>query len=372
MRRALVVFLATGLLVLAGIAWAYRQISRFPDRPAGSAGRLIEVDVRRGASFKAISKELERQGVLRSASLFSWYGSYTGRSANVKAGRYRLPSDITPRRLLDVLAKGVPAPELRVVIPEGKNMLEVAEILVAAKISDRKSLLAAMRDGAFLLRLGVPLPRLAAVAPTIEGFLFPDTYRIKKGATAHEVLAAMWQRHRAVYYQLAHKYPARLAQLRKSLRWGHFEIATMASIVEKETGQKHERPLIAGLFLNRLLLGHFQPKLLQTDPTIVYGCTVPIGRSRACETFSERIRRIHLTDKENLYNTYTHEGLPPGPISNPGRAALEAVFAPKRSRYLYFVSRNDGTHYFSVTRSQHERAVDYYQRGRGAPPPPQN
>jgi UPF0755 protein len=137
----------------------------------------------------------------------------------------------------------------------------------------------------------------------------------------------------------------------------------MASIVEKETGQPVERPRIASVFLNRLRFGSFQPKLLQTDPTIIYGCTVPTEKSAACEQFEGRIRRIHLQDQDNVYNTYTHEGLPPGPISNPGRAALEAVLAPEKSRYLYFVARNDGTHQFSKTRKEHEAAVDKYIRG---------
>jgi UPF0755 protein len=167
-----------------------------------------------------------------------------------------------------------------------------------------------------------------------------------------------------VYYALVARHREAIAKLRKKLRWGHHEIVTMASIVEKETGQPHERPLIAGVFLNRLTFGSFYPKLLQTDPTIIYGCTVPEWRSPACRKFKGRIRRIQLTDEQNPYNTYTHSGLPPGPIANPGRASLEAVLAPKKSRFLYFVSKNDGTHHFSRTEEEHERAVDKYQRGK--------
>ena len=117
------------------------------------------------------------------------------------------------------------------------------------------------------------------------------------------------------------------------------------------------------MFLNRLRFTSFKPKLLQTDPTIIYGCTVPEQKSAACESFEGRIRRVHLRDPDNPYNTYTHEGLPPGPIANPGRAALEAVLRPEKTRYLYFVSRNDGTHQFSKTVEEHERAVDKYIRG---------
>jgi UPF0755 protein len=172
----------------------------------------------------------------------------------------------------------------------------------------------------------------------------------------------MVERHRQVFADLERRYRDGLHSLEKGLEWGPHEIVVLASIVEKETGAKHERPLIAGVFLNRLRFSSFQPKLLQTDPTIVYGCTVPEEKSAACQKFEGRIRRIHLDDKDNPYSTYAHEGLPPGPISNPGRAALEAVLAPKKSRFLYFVARNDGTHEFSKTVAEHERWVDVFQR----------
>jgi UPF0755 protein len=117
------------------------------------------------------------------------------------------------------------------------------------------------------------------------------------------------------------------------------------------------------VFLNRLRFASFKPKLLQTDPTIIYGCTVAMPRSAACQRWDGRIRRIHLDDKDNPYNTYTHEGLPPGPISNPGRAALEAVMAPDKSGFLYFVSKNDGSHVFARSVADHEANVVKFQRG---------
>jgi UPF0755 protein len=146
----------------------------------------------------------------------------------------------------------------------------------------------------------------------------------------------------------------------------------LASIVEKETGRPEERPRIAQLFINRLVNPKFQPKLLQTDPTIIYGCTVApvfIGKaSDACSQWKGNIQYIHLYDKDNPYNTYTHEGLPPSPICNPGRAAMSAVMKPDGGPFLYFVAKNDGTHYFSTTREEHEAAVVRYQRGGKAMP----
>jgi UPF0755 protein len=212
-----------------------------------------------------------------------------------------------------------------------------------------------MRNRRFLARLDIP-------GETIEGYLFPDTYKLKTSTPAQDVLTKLAQRHKGLYAAIASKHGASLKWLRKRLAWGHHEIVTLASIVEKETGQKHERPRIAGVFLNRLTLPGFSPRLLQTDPTIIYGCTVLTDRSPACRSFAGRIRRVHLDDKENPYNTYTHIGLPPGPIANPGRAALESVLAPEKSKYLYFVSKNDGTHQFSASKAEHEQAVDRYQR----------
>lgn len=197
----------------------------------------------------------------------------------------------------------------------------------------------------------------------MEGFLFPDTYKLKPRDKAEAVLRRLFERHQTVFVALRKQHPRRTLWFRTQLGWGHREIVTMASIVEKETGQAKERPLIAGVFINRLTFSRFRPKLLQTDPTIIYGCVVPVKKSEACTKFDGRIRRIHLEDQQNLYNTYTHEGLPPGPIANPGEAALRAVFEPKKSRYLYFVSKNDGTHYFSKTEAEHDRAVNRYQRG---------
>jgi UPF0755 protein len=205
----------------------------------------------------------------------------------------------------------------------------------------------------------------------VEGYLFPDTYRFATSAPPAEIVRRMVERHRKVFAGLRRRYRTEAQALERELEWSDHEIVTLASIVEKETAAKHERPLIAGVFLNRLKFSSFKPKLLQTDPTIVYGCTVPEKKSAACEKFEGRIRTIHLRDQDNPYSTYAHEGLPPGPISNPGKAALEAVFAPKKSRFLYFVSRNDGTHQFSKTVAEHERYVDEFQRkgrvGDGSP-----
>ena len=161
------------------------------------------------------------------------------------------------------------------------------------------------------------------------------------------------------------RHRAKAKDLEADLGWGDREVVILASLVEKETAVPSERPLISGVFINRMKFKSFQPKKLQTDPTIIYGCTVPVEKSAACEKFEGRIRTIHLRDKDNPYSTYAIEGLPPGPIANPGRAALEAAFSPTKSKYLFFVAKGDGSHYFSKTEKEHEKMVDKYIRGKG-------
>jgi UPF0755 protein len=262
---------------------------------------------------------------------------------------------MTPAEILVELSRKQKTEEVAATVPEGKNILEVAAILSAAGLGDAAALEAAMRDPELLAELGIP-------GPTAEGYLFPDTYKFRADATPRQVVTRMVQRHREVFSDLRRRYRKELDALGDQLEWGEHQVVILASIVEEETAAKHERPLIAGVFLNRLRFPSFSPKLLQTDPTIVYGCTVPAEKSKACQQFEGRIRTIHLRDQDNPYSTYAHEGLPPGPICNPGREALEAVLAPKTSRFLYFVSRNDGTHQFSRTVAEHDEAVDLYQR----------
>jgi len=252
----------------------------------------------------------------------------------------------------------VPVEEAAVTIPEGKNLLQVADLLAAAGICPAEESVKLMRDPGFAHSLGVPVANL-----TVEGYLYPDTYRFRPATPAAKVLTAMVHHGQEALVQLKKAHPDGVAMLKRLYGFEDREIVLMASLVEKETAQTKERPRIAGVFLNRLRLPTFVPHLLQTDPTIVYGCTVPLHKSAACQKFEGRIRRAQLDDKDNPYNTYTHEGLPPGPISNPGQAALEAVLQPDDTPYLYFVSKNDGTHYFSKTVAEHEAAVNKYQRG---------
>jgi UPF0755 protein len=347
---------------LGGAAWAahgaYARFVEFPDRPgSGSADQVVTLEVPRGASFPRVLDLLVREGVLaeEDAAPFKLFVLNKGAAGRVTAGEHVFRGDMTPTEILEELTRRQPATETRVTIPEGKNLLEVAQILGDAGLGEADAYVALMRDPIFVKKVG-------GEGITLEGYLFPDTYKFATKSTPEQVLERLVQRHRQVYDGLRRRHRDAAKKFGSQLEWDDHQIVTLASIVEKETAAKHERPLIAGVFLNRMRFASFQPKYLATDPTITYGCLVPIEKSEACKKYEDRIRRIHLRDEHNPYNTYRHEGLPPGPISNPGKAALEAVFAPKKSRFLYFVARNDGTHKFSKSEAEHEAAVDKYQR----------
>lgn len=356
-RWALVVVLVSLGLAAWALHRAYTHLVAYPDRPGPGTADVIEVEIPSGASFPQVLALLVDAGVVPEADALylKLYVLNEGAARKTTAGRHRFRGNMTPAEIVEELARKQKTEELTATVPEGKNILEVAAILSEAGLGDAAALEAAMRDPALLAELGIE-------GPTAEGYLFPDTYKFRADATPSQVITRMVQRHREVFADLRRRYRSELSELERQLHWGDHQVVILASIVEKETAAKHERPLIAGVFLNRLRFASFSPKLLQTDPTIVYGCTVPVERSKACQQFEGRIRTIHLRDPDNPYSTYAHEGLPPGPISNPGRDALEAVLAPKGSRFLYFVSRNDGTHQFSKTVAEHEKAVDLYQR----------
>jgi UPF0755 protein len=335
----------------------YVDLVEYPERAGQGSSEPIPIEIPRGASFPEVLALLVEHGVVPQdeATYFKMYVLQEGAARRTTAGAHVFRGDMTPVEILEELQRKQKVEEVSVTVPEGKNILEVAQTLADAGLSDANALEATMRDPEVIASLGID-------GETVEGYLFPDTYKFRREAPPDEIVRRMVKRHQQVFADLERRHRDAMESLDKSLDWGPREVVIMASIVEKETGAKHERPLIAGVFINRLKFASFKPKKLETDPTIIYGCTVPKEKSAACQKFEGRIRTIHLRDQENPYSTYAHEGLPPGPISNPGRAALEAVLAPKKSRFLYFVARNDGTHEFSKSVSEHEYWVDVFQR----------
>jgi UPF0755 protein len=359
-RRAFRVFLITTGVGLLLAVWLVHKVVSYPDRAAGSARGTVEFEIPRGSGAQRVSDLLAEAGLIEKPAFFRLYAGQRGAASRFRPGHYKVEAPVSPRQLVDLIVKGVADELIAVTIPEGKNMIEIAEILDAAGVTSKSEFLAQAVDPIFVKSLDLP-------GRSLEGYLFPDTYRLLPHSQASRVLVAMVRRHRQVFDELRARNPTGANYLRTKLAFDDARIVTLASIVEKETGQPEERPRIAQVFINRLIKSTFKPHLLQTDPTIIYGCTVApsfLGEaSPACQKWDGRIRRIHLDDTANPYNTYTHEGLPPGPIANPGRAALAAVFRPDGTNFLYFVSRNDGTHQFSATVAEHEAAVVKYQRG---------
>jgi UPF0755 protein len=356
MKRALIVFLVTGALGLSALAVVARAAWRYGDTAAGTARGRVEVEIPKGAGAGEVAERLAAAGLIGRPAVFRLYAGQRGVAGRFKAGRYAIEAPATPKQILDTLVKGAADELVAVTVPEGKNLIEIADILDAAGIAPKAEVMMRATDASFVAGLGLP-------GNSLEGYLFPDTYRLRPRTPAARALIPMVRRHRQVYEELRAAHAKGVAELKRTLGFDDAKIVTLASIVEKETGQPQERPRIAQVFLNRLRLPTFVPKLLQTDPTIIYGCTVAMPRSAACQKWDGRIRRIQLDDHDNVYNTYTHEGLPPGPIANPGRAALEAVMSPDRTPFLYFVSRNDGTHVFSRSVAEHNAAVVKFQRG---------
>lgn len=358
MRRAFVVFLGTvllGLILLSAVVWV---AFRYPEKATGPARGRVEIEIAKGASAGDVADLLSQAGLITRPTIFRLYAGQRGVASRFKAGRYVIFAPATPKQIIEALVKGAQEELVAVTLPPGKNIVEMAEILEAAQIVSKNDFLVQATDPTFVASLGLP-------GPTLEGYLYPDTYRFRAHTPAQKVIVPLVRRHRQVYEELRALHGKGLIDLHKTLGWGDVEVVILASIVEKETGRAEERPRIAQVFLNRLRFPTFKPKLLQTDPTIIYGCTVATPRSTACQSWDGRIRRIQLDDKDNPYSTYAHEGLPPGPISNPGRAALEAVMAPDHTPFLFFVARADGSgsHVFSRTVAEHEANVVKYQRG---------
>ena len=345
------------LFAIAGIMF-YVVAKGYPERKNPGSGEEVVVEIRRGLAFPAIAGALADAGVIDRPRWFRFYGMRRGITAKIKPGRYVMRTDMTPAQVIARLLKGVENKTVLVKIPEGLNMLEVFALIESKGVASAEDLERLGRDSSFLKGQNI-------AGQTVEGYLFPEGYQFIVPTPPEKVLIRLIDQHRKVWKRLAQKNKAGLAALRgKPLEWSERNVLTMASIVEKEAVVAEERPRIAQVFINRLVKPGFSPRRLDTDPTIRYGCTVPLNKSKACVEWSAggRLYTKQLRDKDNPYNTYQHVGLPPGPICNPGEAAMAATMNPDGSEYFFFVSRNNGTHVFSKTRAEHERAVDQFQR----------
>ena len=321
------------VLVLAS-AWLVGDMLHFIKTPASSEPAEVVMEVPVGTSVPALSELLYGQGLVRSAGKFRWLVRFKGAARQIKAGEYQLSTGLRPGELLNKIIRG----EVRlhqITFPEGYTLKQMAELLEASKLVNAERFIAAATDPPFVRSLGIP-------AASLEGYLFPDTYRFARGLPVETVLRSF------VTMFNQHFGPAQEEQARK-LGFTRHQVVILASVVEKETAAAEERPLIAGVFLNRLR----RRIRLQSDPTVIYGLS----------NFDGNLTRAHL-QKDTPYNTYTRRGLPIGPICNPGAASIQAVLNPTSTSYLYFVAKKDGTHHFSTNLVEHNAAVLRHQKRR--------
>ncbi len=355
--RVFLVWVFIGILLTAAVAvgWMGQYVTA---KSAGSG--QVRVVIPRGVGVRTIKTLLGRKGIIKDDIRFLIMARCVPEASQLKAGEFQVPLGLTPLEVVRFLVNAKPV-QYRVTIPEGWRLTQVAMAFARDGWVDTNRFLQLCEDKEFITELGLAVDSL-------EGYLFPETYSLAKGSvTEKTVITAMVRRFTQVWSQLDK--PAGLdgsigvenrlvikashykqfADSHESLALNRHQLVTLASIVEKETAAPAERPLIAGVFYNRLRKG----MRLQSDPTTIYGI----------KDFNGNLTRADL-NRKNPYNTYVISGLPPGPICNPGRDALDAVLHPAQTGHLYFVSKNDGTHYFSATLAEHNRAVYRYQKRR--------
>jgi len=316
-----------GLAAYQVVKWAEGPVVSPRDHPPT---RLVVIPD--GATFQQIAASLAREGLIKSKSAFLLLGRSQSADRKIHAGEYEFNAGMTPAEILAKLLSGqvVLHP---VTVPEGLTMIQIADLMGQQGVTDRAEFVRLVKDQAFIASLGIQ-------ADSLEGYLYPDTYKFPRPVKAKDVISAMVER-------LRQRYGPELQARTQELKLSQHQVLTLASVIEKETGAVEERPEISAVFHNRL-----KKRIpLQSDPTVIYGLP----------NFDGNIHKKDLSSP-SPYNTYQRQGLPPGPIANPGIDAIKAALYPANSRALYFVSRNNGTHHFSATLTEHNEAVEKYQK----------
>jgi UPF0755 protein len=330
--RTIVLMMLAGAAIAGAAAWiGYDRVHR---RFRGFDGEEQFVVIAPGSGADAIARQLEREGVVRDRWTFRIALATTGRARTLKAGEYRFDRPLSAVEVLEKIARGDVHKRL-LTFREGLTAAEMARVFEERGFGSADEFLTAARDGS-LARAWDPK------ALDLEGYLFPETYALPRETTAREVVGQMVD-----LFDRAFDAGLRAAALAQGLTAR--QVVTLASLVEKETARDDERPLVAAVYRNRLRLG--MP--MQADPTVIYALQ-RAGR------FDGNLSRDDL-QFDSPYNTYRYPGLPPGPIAAPGLASLRAVLQPAPVSYLYFVSRNDGSHVFASTLAEHNRNVEEWQ-----------
>jgi UPF0755 protein len=335
MKKLLLPLLVAIVLVAGGAAaFAFYMVNRIQQPYKGFSEPERFVEIPSGTGAAEIRRRLVEAGVVSDELAFRAALMWTGQSRALKAGEYRFDRPMSVVDVVEKLARGDVYGH-PITFPEGLTIREMAEIVESHGFGKADEFIKAARDGSLVNDLD-------PAAKDLEGYLFPETYTLPRGTPVVTLVSLMVERFRDTYTMLEAK---RSGQVGLSTR----QIVTLASLVEKETGKAEERPLVAAVYRNRL----DKNMAMQADPTVVYAL-VKAG------TYDGNIRKRDLSF-DSPYNTYKYAGLPPGPIASPGRAALEAALAPAEVDYLYFVSKNDGSHAFAETLAKHNANVQEYQ-----------
>ena len=303
--------------------------------PPSGTNLTKTVFIKKGSPLKRVSEVLEQEGIIKNRHFFVLLTAILGKKTKIKAGEYDLHTRMLPLEVLDALMKGQSKQHL-VTIPEGYTLSQIAQLLEDLNLVEKRDFLQRASSPAFINVLG--LSELAGT--TLEGYLFPNTYHVFREMDPEEVIQMM-------VHQFKKVFGPDLVQRASELGISEKEAVILASIIEKETSLPEEKPLISAVFHNRLK----RNIPLQSDPTVIYGI----------KNFDGNLTKEHLL-RRTPYNTYLIVGLPPTPICNPGKESLLAALHPAPVPYLYFVSRNDGSHHFSSEIGEHNRAVWKYQK----------
>lgn len=337
-----VLFLGLFSLIFSAVLFVGYLYWNFVFAKASNEKKDVIYEVSPQKSFMTIAKELESNNLIKNAQFFNVYARLVGLRSKVKVGEYGLSTEMRPSEILNVLVSGKSIFR-QFTIPEGYNLFEIADLIEKNKLGTKSDFISLVFDKTFIKELYTENLLLSKEVTSLEGYLFPETYQVTKYMGLKDIIRAQ--------VRLFRKNFDEIAKLNKLSYLNSNQILILASIIEKETGNSKERPLISSVFHNRI-----QKKMrLQTDPTTLY------GKSMLSKKLENNITRADLISKDNVYNTYMIPFLPPGPISNPGRASLMAAIEPAQTPFLYFVSQNNGTTRFTESLAEHNKNVQETQ-----------
>jgi UPF0755 protein len=335
MRKLLIAVVGVVVMAAVAAAWLTSDLRRRMNEPfKGYEGAEVFVEIPQGAGSPEIRRRLVESGVVSDDFILRAAMWWSGRSRSLQAGEYRFAQPMSPLAVVDKIASGDIYTQ-RLTFPEGLTIPEMAKVFESRGFGPARAFIQAATDASLVKDLD-------AHATDLEGYLFPETYSLPRRVDASRLVGMMVDRFRVTYDEPLR---ARAAAQQMTTR----QVVTLASLIEKETARADERPLVAAVYRNRMK----QRMGMQADPTVVYALT-KAGK------YDGNIRREDL-NFDSPYNTYRYPGLPPGPIAAPGRASLEAALSPADVPYLYFVSRNDGSHVFATTLREHNANVYQYQ-----------